>query len=208
MKTDFYVYVLFRPTGEPCYVGKGSGDRWQYHFKPKAKHRNRHLQGIIRKAEAAGQKVECLKVREGMAEVDAFAIEAALIKFYGCAPNGLLVNLTDGGDGFSGGRHTAESKQRVSAALKAYVRTPEHSEALAKAHRGGTKRSGWWSTAEGRAKQKENNRGHTGHAHGAETKELLRRASIRQFASQRSRKAVQVSPRWAGMNSVRYHTGA
>lgn len=39
----FYVYVVFRPNGEPCYIGKGTGPRWRLH----PKHRNNpHLKRI------------------------------------------------------------------------------------------------------------------------------------------------------------------
>lgn len=92
-----YVYVLFRPDGTPCYVGKGRGDRWTHHERrPKVRGHNPHLARIIAKA---GGELPKVKVRVGLTDIEAFAIEVALIAAIGRGKNGPLVNLTDGGDG-------------------------------------------------------------------------------------------------------------
>src|SRR5271157_172645 len=45
----FYVYCLFRPNGEPCYIGKGKGRRAIFHFYP-SQQRNPHLSAIVKNA--------------------------------------------------------------------------------------------------------------------------------------------------------------
>lgn len=107
----FYVYVLFRLNGIPCYVGKGKDDRWLCHFKIGAAHTNRHLARIIAKA---GGMLPKIKFREGLTEAEALALEVALIAAIGReARGGPLVNLTDGGDGVSGMRHSVEAKTAI-----------------------------------------------------------------------------------------------
>lgn len=104
----FYVYALFRPNGIVCYIGKGSGKRWQRHEELGT---NPHLAAIIKKA---GGSIPRIKVRENLLEDAAFEIERALIKAVGREANGgPLVNLTDGGDGVSGLKHSAETRRTV-----------------------------------------------------------------------------------------------
>jgi hypothetical protein len=192
----FYVYILFRLNGIPCYVGKGKGDRWVRH-EGRAKHKNKHLGSIIDQARAEDKELPKVKVAEGLTEENAFELERLLIGLMGRGDEGPLVNLTDGGDGASGYKPSAElirrqaearkgklhppgSNEKRSAALKGKPKSPEHAIAAGIAQRGGKKSSGWWSTEEGRAKQRANNRGHSGHKHSEETKARLREAALRQ----------------------------
>jgi NUMOD3 motif len=94
---DYYVYIVFRLSGIPCYVGKGRGGRWKQHF---TKTHNQYLRNIIKKEGGANPVV---LIRENMSEDDAFALERALIKALGRKDlrTGPLVNHTDGGDGSS-----------------------------------------------------------------------------------------------------------
>lgn len=106
----FYVYVIFRPwDGSPCYVGKGKGDRWRQ-FGARS---NRHLLRIIAKAERLGLDLPIIKVRENLTEADAFQTERALIGAIGRGKRGPLVNLTDGGEGWAGGKHTQKTKDTI-----------------------------------------------------------------------------------------------
>lgn len=110
----FYIYVIFRPNGVPCYVGKGSGSRVDYHERNKH-HYNKHLRGIIAAAPNGLPKVI---VRSKMTEDEAFAAEVAWISAIGReAHGGPLVNLTDGGEGSSGyklsGEALAKHRRRV-----------------------------------------------------------------------------------------------
>jgi len=105
---EFYVYILLRPwNGVPCYIGKGTRGRCFVHQKMGEKHPNLRLRRIIAKA---SEPLPVVKVAEGLTEDQAFILEKALIKQYG---RKTLANSTDGGEGFTGGRHTAESKARI-----------------------------------------------------------------------------------------------
>jgi hypothetical protein len=109
----FYIYVIFRPTGAPCYVGLGKGDRWKKHFRSKT---NIHLNRIIKKFAGA---VPVVKMREGLTFKEAAAIEVALIAAIGRETNGgPLVNLTDGGEGVAGLIHSEQSRKQMSLAKK------------------------------------------------------------------------------------------
>lgn len=212
----FYVYLLFRLNGIPCYVGKGKGDRWARH-EGRAKHKNRHLGSIIDQARAAGKELPKIKVCEDMNEEAAFELERLLIGCIGRGNYGPLVNLTDGGDGPSGYKPSAEliarqtaarkgklhppgSNERRSAGLKGKPKTPEHAAAAGAGQRGKTKSFGWWSNEEGRAKQKANNHGRGNNPHSHETVLKIKQSRFQQEA----RIAVKTSSTWANQNSVRF----
>src|ERR1700731_458275 len=93
---DFYVYVIFRPDGSPCYVGKGCGVRWKAHRRRSHTWR---LEKIIKKA---GGELPIVLVRTGLSHEQALEDEIAFIKAIGRSPAGPLVNMTDGGDGCVG----------------------------------------------------------------------------------------------------------
>jgi hypothetical protein len=112
--SSFYVYVIFRPDGSPCYVGKGKGNRW----RRLRRRRNPRLERIIAKG---ARELPIIKIREGLTEAQAFEVEVALIAAIGRGKNGPLVNMTDGGDGTSGYKRTPEQLAR----LQAYWETPE-----------------------------------------------------------------------------------
>lgn len=107
---SFYVYVLFRKNGIPCYVGKGRGRRWLKHEKHS---HSAHLKAIFR---SAGGDLPRVKIRENISESEAMRLEVALISAIGReAIGGPLVNQTDGGDGISGWKHTEAVRAKMSA---------------------------------------------------------------------------------------------
>jgi hypothetical protein len=112
---EFYIYVLFRETGVPFYVGKGMGDRWRE--SGYQGNRNRHKERIIRKMQATGCGIPSIILHENLTEDVAFAYEKALIAAIGRWDKGLgpLANQTDGGDGASGWIATAEHRAAMSA---------------------------------------------------------------------------------------------
>lgn len=106
--TDFYVYVHRKATtGEIFYVGKGTGYR-AYEFG-----RNRHWNNTAKKH---GYTVETIEI--GLQEWYAFELEMNLISYHGRCDLGLgvLVNLTDGGEGSS--NPSKETRNLMSAAHK------------------------------------------------------------------------------------------
>lgn len=130
---DFYVYVIFRPNGTPCYVGKGRGRRW---LKSKAHTNNKHLQRIMEKA---GQDLPRVKVREHLTEKDAFATETSLILALGrIKDGGCLANVVLGGGGVSGLNHTADAKKRISDGLRGIVRSDQTRQKMSAAQKGRT----------------------------------------------------------------------
>lgn len=87
----FYVYVMFRPDGSPCYVGKGQGDRWATHNQGRT--HNNDLAAII---EEYGE-LPVVKVRENLTDEEARSVEGALIAAIGrVGRGGTLVNIMSG----------------------------------------------------------------------------------------------------------------
>src|SRR6516162_8389728 len=187
-RKKFYIYVLFRLNGEPCYVGKGFGDRWLWHERH-PNHHNKNLLNIVNQAKKLCKELPKVKIRQKLTEAEAFDLEKIFIKVIGRKIHGgPLVNLTGGGDGESGKvytpqqienfingarnrpRPTSESNTKRSIALKGRKKSAEHIAKVAEANRGKKKKRGWWSTEEGRAKQQANNPGNTGHRHSEKTK--------------------------------------
>lgn len=124
MKTDFFIYVFFRPDGTPCYVGKGRGKRWIKHARRST---NPHLASIIA---LAGEELPAVRIRTGLREAEAFEIERAFIAAIGREPNGPLVNATDGGEGAIGAVRSAETKEAIRMALKGKPKSLAHCQAM------------------------------------------------------------------------------
>jgi hypothetical protein len=123
---DFYVYALFRlDTCEPFYIGKGRKNRIG-----QTNRRNPYTLAIIKRMKELGLEVPMIKLRSGLDEASAFEIERALIAAIGRDPNGPLSNMTDGGEGFSGGRISEEGRRRISEASKRQVVSPETREKI------------------------------------------------------------------------------
>lgn len=112
---DFYVYIHRRATTkEIFYVGKGHGRR------AKDKNRdNHHWRRVVAKH---GLIVEIAYA--GLQEWAALEIERELIALYGRRDlgDGPLVNMTDGGEGQSGFKHSAEARAAISQANVGHTR--------------------------------------------------------------------------------------
>ena len=164
---ESYVYAYLRPEGEePCYIGKGKGERWLH--KTKAGGRNPHFVRLVAKARALGKELLRVKLLEGLTDLEACQLESDLIRLIGReAYGGPLVNLTDGGDGPTGYRYTEEQRRAhgakrpktltpewraaISAGMKASAKVKANAVKAGRASKGRKKSSGWWSTPEGRA---------------------------------------------------------
>ena len=98
----FYTYLWLRQDGTPYYVGKGTGNRafWR-HGRKGAKPPNDASRVLI---------------QEFVSEQDALFAETFLISYYGRKDLGMgyLRNLTDGGDGSSGYKHTELALRKMS----------------------------------------------------------------------------------------------
>jgi hypothetical protein len=105
----YYVYEHWRLDRDECfYVGKGKGSR-AYSMKD----RNRHHQAICAKLNRIGSAFEVRIVASGLLEKEALDLECDRIAFWrnsGCD----LTNLTNGGEGISGFKHSDETRQKLS----------------------------------------------------------------------------------------------
>jgi hypothetical protein len=140
----FFVYLHKKgDTGEPFYVGKGTGKRIYFHSG-----RNQWWHNIVAKHGIAYEFLGYFEL-----EVDAFAYEKDRIAFYR-SEGYTLCNLTDGGEGASGRVLSEESRAKMIASAKAKpaqsqeartkrsqsmsgrVRSPEHCAALSEVQKG------------------------------------------------------------------------
>jgi hypothetical protein len=104
MKNKYYVYFYLRDDGTPYYIGKGTGKRaYSKHlgrkntpdFKPKDENK-------------------ILIYKTDLTENEAFDLEKEMIAEFGLkSENGMLINLTYGGEGSSGYKHTQESIEKL-----------------------------------------------------------------------------------------------
>jgi hypothetical protein len=130
---DYYVYVYFRLNGIPCYIGKGRRFRWLEHERMGENHYNKHFAHIFKKSGGALPRVI---LRSCLTNAEAIVIEKALIAAIGCGKNGPLVNLTDGGDGTNGWKHSSGARKKISEAVAMRIITDETRAKLRSANLG------------------------------------------------------------------------
>ena len=134
MTDNSYVYMLVDPQNNlPFYVGKGVGKRCYFHSF-EAKHyieRKSHKLNKIRKLDKLGLKPIIRKVEENVSDEQAIEFEMFLIselRDFGIK----LTNMTDGGDGALGYRHTEEHKKHISEVHKGRVFSDETKQKMSK----------------------------------------------------------------------------
>lgn len=110
---EFYVYIYLDPTKpgnyiykdlifgyEPFYVGIGKGGRYLSHIKESYNKNNNLKLNKIRKIFKLGLTPLIIKIYNNITREEAIKIEIDIIKFFGKKiDNGILTNITDGGDG-------------------------------------------------------------------------------------------------------------
>ncbi len=108
----FYVYRHIRlDTGEPFYVGKGSGFR-AYDMKWQRNKYHHAIQGV--------SEVKAQIIADGLSEQEAFDLEVETITVYKCLGY-CSANFTAGGTGGAtrtGQKHTEETKRKISVTLQ------------------------------------------------------------------------------------------
>lgn len=124
----FYVYLISRPDGTPCYVGKGKGRRLNAHFN---KPRNKHLAAIIA---LNGGRLPVRKIADEMPENEAYELEHFLIVEIGRkCDGGPLVNHSHGGLGGSAGRKQSDEERAM---RREAMAKPETRERMRLSHAG------------------------------------------------------------------------
>jgi hypothetical protein len=102
----YYVYAYLRASNNtPYYIGKGKGNR---------AFSNRHSITVPK------DKSKIIFLEKNLTDVGALALERRYIRWYGRKDNntGILRNLTDGGDGGCGYKHTEQHKKYISKITK------------------------------------------------------------------------------------------
>lgn len=125
---NYCVYRHLKPCGEVFYIGIGDNKR------PFIKsHRNKYWKNIVIKY---GYEIDILK--SNLSWEEAQELEKILISWYGRRDlnQGTLVNMTDGGEGWFGNKHSEETKLKISNSKKGRKLTPEHIEKVRKTSTG------------------------------------------------------------------------
>jgi hypothetical protein len=114
MNEVYYVYAYLRENGTPYYIGKGNALKYRAY-----ENHGRRFPVPPR------DRIKILL--ENLTEEQAFSNEIDFIAWYGRKDNntGILRNLTDGGEGASGYKHTEESKKIIKEKRKHQVFTDE-----------------------------------------------------------------------------------
>lgn len=141
----YYVYMLCDPRKKntsftnseflPFYIGKGKGPRANKHLTASVK--QTFLRNKIAKIREAGKEPIVQYYKDNLTQEEAFVLEKELILKLGrinYEDNGILVNLSVGGIGGSGGvKLSKETRARMSVAKQNM--TAEHKEKISKNHR-------------------------------------------------------------------------
>lgn len=107
MSNDFYVYLHLRASdGSPFYVGKGRGRRIN-----SSANRNKYWHNTVAK-----HGISAVKIYDGLSEDEAYRIEMDTILSMRSRGESLC-NMTEGGDGFTGGQHSEETRAKISARI-------------------------------------------------------------------------------------------
>ena len=136
-----YVYRHIRlDKNEPFYIGIGTDTKYQ---RAHSKHsRNMFWNRVVAKTD---YEVEILF--DNITKEEAKIKEIEFIALYGKKINktGILTNISDGGDGNSGGKHTEEAKRKIAESNKykdyskfdrSFMQTKEYKEKVSKIHKG------------------------------------------------------------------------
>jgi hypothetical protein len=177
----YYVYAYLRKDGSPYYIGKGKEDRayaW-HHRMPVPK-----------------DLTKIVFLETNLTNLGALALERRYIRWYGRKDNntGILRNLTDGGEGGNGLKHTETTRAKVSAALKGRKFSDNTKSKMSKARKGIQKSKEWCQklseSAKGRILSVEHRKklsdakkgtkgNHTGFKHSEEAKAKMRAAKTK-----------------------------
>ncbi len=105
MEKIYYTYAYLRLDGTPYYIGRGCGRRAYRHHGRRIRRPSRD---------------RILLLKTGLSFADSVRHEIYMISIFGRKDNGtgVLHNLTDGGEGVPGSRHSAQTKKHLQRRLK------------------------------------------------------------------------------------------
>src|SRR6267142_27776 len=118
---NFYVYEHWRRDRDECfYVGKGHGRRaYEMRWRKNPLHAN-----VVEYLKRIKSDIEIRIISDAISEKDAFVLEQARIAYW--RHLGVrLTNCTDGGEGITGHKHTAEVRDIIRKRHTGVIFTPE-----------------------------------------------------------------------------------
>jgi hypothetical protein len=222
MSNDYYVYILQRADGTPFYVGKGRHRRIDTTRDPRNGN-NKHKKHILLQLLSTLGYVPYTLEREDLSNEEASLEEIRIIAFYGRKPAGILVNMTDGGDGVTkltsevherrrqkmmgnkngkGTTHSPETreKQRQAKLGNAWNRgrkkSPEHIAKIAEAN------ARWRDTEIGKETMLRISQGHIGRKLSEESKARIRAARAKQVFSPETLAKMKKTPEQRARHSL------
>jgi len=130
----FYVYVYFLPNGDPCWIGKGSGDRYKAHLWSSPEHNktNKDFLALLQNARDLGVELPVVIARANLTHREALDLERLMIEVVGCRRDGTgpLLNYAKG----QAADQEAREKMRIANVGK--KRSPEAREKMRQAKLG------------------------------------------------------------------------
>jgi hypothetical protein len=102
---DFYTYAFLREDRTPYYIGKGTGKR---------------IYSTNRRVKPPKDKSRIIYLKQNLTEAEAFRHEIYMIDVFGRKDlgTGILINMTDGGEGASGCIPSEETRKKIGEASK------------------------------------------------------------------------------------------
>ena len=123
-----YVYMLIDSrNNQPFYVGKGAGERCHFHVKEAVYYKQRKSLKLnkIRSILNDGFEVVVKKIEDNITDAQAIDFECLLIEEM--RDLGIkLTNMTNGGDGAAGYKHTEEHKQYIKSIMVGREMSEQH----------------------------------------------------------------------------------
>jgi hypothetical protein len=121
-KVGDYIYGEFKFDAEPFYVGKGTGYRCNVGIKDDKNYKFKLKHNKIKSIFKSGYIPIIDKIYEDLTEDESLNLEINIIKSIGkiIEGTGPLVNITDGGEGMSGYKHSEHWKLKISKPVLQY----------------------------------------------------------------------------------------